>query len=640
MFCFAQTGPGGVGATDGTSNLIVWLKADSGPNITNTAINGIKVNTWTDHAGYNVIGLPNDTDHRPTLKFNEINEIYPSFSLDGKDDFSQLSIIESDIDIDSQDNQIIDPFSTKNNFTILFVARADVIHDTDPMTASEDGNLNGLDYQKYVLAPTHRNGNDAGFGVSLGTNGIAIYEFGSNYFPALNVVNNSPDYNIENQFHIYMIEVIEKKSVISMDGQIIGEGLVSSVDNLFIPNEIGGGITNALAFVDNYFEGDLAELIMFSNNINTTEEIVIQNYLSAKYNIELAANDRYKMDDVANGNFDHDVAGIGRTNFNDVLLTSKGPGIVCISNATDLDDDEFLFWGKNSANINALALEVPLGAASMLASKWAVTEEGDVGNQDVCLSFNMFAGANPKDFRLVIDTNGDGSFLDEDIPENYPVGFVDINTATSEITFKNQNLSSGSMFTFASKNPLEALPVALTSFRANTVANKEIQLNWTTESETDNQFFIIERSVDLRNYELIGQAAGNGTTELTNYYQLLDKQPIRGDNYYRLKQVDSDGTYSYSNIIKATIEVRNEDIFLYPNPTLNELSIDLPNAAIGKVSIEIFNVNGKLVFIENLEQNNVSKININPTLAPGIYFLRLRTKNYIHSKSFVVANEN
>ena len=658
IFSLAQTGPGGSGSTDGSSNLVVWLKADKGSNITPTAINGIKVNAWADQAGYQVVGIPSQLEQRPTFKFNAINDVYPIISFDGKNDFFQLFIQEDDEENDDDDDQdddddddendeddddqdedqeIINPLDIKNNFTIIFVAKANVIHDTDPMTVIEDGNFHGLDFQKYVLAPTFKSGNNAGFGVSLGTNGIAAYEYGFNYFPAVNSINNNPPYFlIGNEFHIWKVEVVNKKSTIYMDGEFISEGVNSGIGNLFIPNEIGGGMTEALVNFDNFFEGELAELVIYANTINTSENIAIHNYLSAKYNIELTELNVYEMDSPNNGNFDHNVAGIGSSGVDDVLLGSKGTGIVCISNPSDLNEGEYMFWGTDKIEYNELSNETPEGAASMLATTWAVSEIGDIGQHDVCLNYDVFGDINPKDIRLVIDSNNDGSFLDETIPAELSESLVAIDEVTATITFKEQNLNNGDQFTFASKSTFIQLPVSLTSFRANVVENKKVDLAWVTESETDNQYFIVERSADSRIFSPIGMVEGNGTTQFTSQYQLQDSQPFRGDNYYRLKQIDLDGTFSYSNIIKASITIEKEDIFVYPNPTHSDLTIQLPNAAVGEILIQVYDATGQIVFTKTEPQDHLSNIRITTHLDTGIYMLRVRTKNFTSSKSFVV----
>src|SRR5690606_37109170 len=95
------------------------------------------------------------------------------------------------------------------------------------------------------------------------------------------------------------------------------------------------------------WDGDIAEVIAFNTAVNEAQRIIINNYLSAKYNLPLSEFDFYTMDDVGNGDYDHDVAGIGRVNALNQHTDARGSGIVRILNATNLDDDEFLIWGHD-----------------------------------------------------------------------------------------------------------------------------------------------------------------------------------------------------------------------------------------------------------------------------------------------------
>src|SRR5690606_25858411 len=89
------------------------------------------------------------------------------------------------------------------------------------------------------------------------------------------------------------------------------------------------------------FGGYMSEIIIYRKSLNITERIIVNNYLSAKYNIPLSSNDLYLMDNPANGNYDHDVAGIGRLTASDLSNDGKGSGIVRILNPTNLGNNEF-----------------------------------------------------------------------------------------------------------------------------------------------------------------------------------------------------------------------------------------------------------------------------------------------------------
>ena len=95
---------------------------------------------------------------------------------------------------------------------------------------------------------------------------------------------------------------------------------------------------------------------------------------------------------------------------------------------------------------------------------------------------------------------------------------------------------------------LAPLPVELIDFRAKEDAQQNVVLLWTTESESNNMHFVIERAADGRNFEMLETVNGNGTTTALQNYSYVDTKPI-AFAYYRLKQVDYDGSFEYSNVV-------------------------------------------------------------------------------------------
>jgi hypothetical protein len=106
---------------------------------------------------------------------------------------------------------------------------------------------------------------------------------------------------------------------------------------------------------------------------------VVQNYLAAKYGVSLVANDLYRQDDVANGDYDYEVAGIGRVDASNQHLDAKGTGLVRINAADDLDDSEFLFWGHDNDELRATNTDVPIGVLRRLERVWRVSELNQSG---------------------------------------------------------------------------------------------------------------------------------------------------------------------------------------------------------------------------------------------------------------------
>jgi hypothetical protein len=108
------------------------------------------------------------------------------------------------------------------------------------------------------------------------------------------------------------------------------------------------------------------------------------------------------------------------------------------------------------------------------------------------------------------------------------------------------------------------LPIELSSFTANARDGK-VFLNWTTDSEINNDFFQVQRSQDGAEFESISRIAGAGTTALEKTYQAIDAAPYAGRSYYRLVQTDFDGTKTYSWIVAVELDLPDM-LMLYPNP--------------------------------------------------------------------------
>lgn len=110
-----------------------------------------------------------------------------------------------------------------------------------------------------------------------------------------------------------------------------------------------------------------------------------------------------------------------------------------------------------------------------------------------------------------------------------------------------------------------ALPVTLLSFTAKPEGDR-VQLAWSTTSELNAQRFIVERSTDLAEYVPIGEIAAKGTTNSRQNYSLTDIQPLPGNNYYRLRQIDHDGTSQVFKPVAAVVSVDDVAAVVYPNP--------------------------------------------------------------------------
>jgi len=188
-------------------------------------------------------------------------------------------------------------------------------------------------------------------------------------------------------------------------------------------------------------------------------------------------------------------------------------------------------------------------------------------------------------------------------------------------------------------NPSVPLPIELLSFNARWNAGV-VDLTWSTASETNNDFFVIERAseqLDWRPIETI-TGAGNSTTRIN--YATVDPQPLPGLSYYRLKQVDFDGTYSYSEVraIRNMQEADEDHAFLFPNPAYNGRTFVRIPASFAEfpVQLRLFDMQGKLVWSKQSTRNE-ALIEVNYGALPsGMYLLQLQSELFSETKKLVV----
>ncbi|MGB3546215.1 MAG: T9SS type A sorting domain-containing protein [Saprospiraceae bacterium] len=143
------------------------------------------------------------------------------------------------------------------------------------------------------------------------------------------------------------------------------------------------------------------------------------------------------------------------------------------------------------------------------------------------------------------------------------------------------------------------LPVDFLSFTARN-DNAAVVLDWSTATETDNDYFAVERSADGRDWSELNRVSGQGTTELVNEYQYRDLEPLSGRSLYRLRQVDYDGAYAYSALVSVTRGGKNdgEAISVFPNPvTTGQLTAELSGdwTAGADLTLELHDLAGRII---------------------------------------------
>jgi len=150
---------------------------------------------------------------------------------------------------------------------------------------------------------------------------------------------------------------------------------------------------------------------------------------------------------------------------------------------------------------------------------------------------------------------------------------------------------------------------------------------WVTASEINNDYFVIERSTNANDWIPLDSVDGAGNSNAVLSYNYLDNNPYSGTSYYRLKQVDFDGTTSYSNIEVVNFE-GVEIVSLFPNPSSGEVSISIKSSETGTLELKAYDSVGKLVSNEVFQVNEgVSNINTQINAADGKYFISAMMSN-------------
>ncbi len=197
-----------------------------------------------------------------------------------------------------------------------------------------------------------------------------------------------------------------------------------------------------------------------------------------------------------------------------------------------------------------------------------------------------------------------------------------------------------------------AVPVELLSFTAGLINNK-VELNWKTATEKNNRGFEIERQnvkttgqKGTAGWEKIGFVEGNGTTVQTHSYSFSDNNPAAGNYSYRLKQIDFDGSYEYSDVVGVTVNtvLKYNLSQNYPNPfnPATQISYSIPSA--GFVTLKVYDVLGNevAVLVNEEKPAGVYTLNFNARsvdgqeLSSGVYLYRLKAGDYSSTKKLIL----
>ena len=596
FYVSAQTGPGGVG--NSASN-VLWLSADNevynnaGTVLASTTDN---VQQWNDRSGNSRNASQAVAVYRPNYITNSINGLPCIRFSAGNDHIMSTGV------------------STANVASVWVVAAYASLPSSNPgiiLGAPAATGTNVAPGNKTIGMWVNSGGSTQVWGRGIQSNGTSrdisqTTTLNSNTFYCINSIYRSA--TSINQF---------------VNGSAAGfnnshNGTLSSWTDITLGRQ-----------ANESWNGDIGEVIFYNIEVNTAQQIIIDNYLAAKYGLTLSGNDLYNKDNGANGNFDFDVAGIGRVDATNSHNNSQGSGIVRILNPSNLGNDEFLFWGHNNGSLQATNLtDVPTGVQGRMDRVWRVSEVNasstavNVGNIDIQFDLANLGAVTATDLRLLVDTDNDGVFTDETGISGATLvsGTVYQFSGVSAIT-NNVRFSLGTI------NKIQTpLPIELVSFTANFIEDKYVELKWATATEKNNAYFEIQRSVDGLDWETIATKQGSGNSSTWKKYSFVDEHPYNLKSYYRIQQVDIDKQTTQSPTVIIDLEGKlDSEIDIYPNPSYGQITVQ--GNAEELASIEIMDATGRLLDLSEIKTHvTKNKITLNiESWKPGVYFLR--TKN-------------
>jgi len=192
------------------------------------------------------------------------------------------------------------------------------------------------------------------------------------------------------------------------------------------------------------------------------------------------------------------------------------------------------------------------------------------------------------------------------------------------------NITSGNITSFKTKfaigYPPSPLPIELTGFSA-TISESHVVCEWSTASEVNNNYFTLERSTDGVHFDSLLSVDGAGNSTQALYYRAVDNNPLNGDSYYRLKQADFDGQFSYSEI--EHVHFGNSDSYvLYPNPSNGKFFISNEGTENWKdVQVRVRDMNGQEVQFRGKDTDDIQNPGVmlepDSALSDGTYVVSI-----------------
>lgn len=390
----------------------------------------------------------------------------------------------------------------------------------------------------------------------------------------------------------------------------------SLAGNLFI-----GGYTNG---TNRYAAVKQSEVVVLGSALSVTRRTLLESNQGTYYNI-VPSNNKYTAP-AANA-YRLYMNGVGRESSTDSVAGTRsttGMGITIGTGATDFlkDNGDYLTYAMDCPAVAISTLNLPATVTERWYNDWYLNKT-DVGSNNGTITF--FFDFSDYGFSI---TPGPGTAGNYDLlVRNTPSGTFSIVAGTTRSVVGDRirfavdasNIPTDCYYTVGTRNTSASpLPVELVSFGVSCV-NGKVEVDWITAAQYHNNYFSVERSSNGIDFESLGTVKGAGTAARRMSYSFMDENPLQGLAYYRLTQVDFDG--SQKSFPLSVVNCRHAEVPLsiYPNPTTGDFT--LAGARPGS-KVSIYNQLGLLVYEQVCHQSREKFVLHLPN---GVYFVKVES---------------
>ncbi|MBL7919982.1 MAG: T9SS type A sorting domain-containing protein [Bacteroidia bacterium] len=603
VFLFSQTGPAGVG-TSATN--VFWLKADAG---TSSSVNATPISSWNDASGNGMNVAQTVAVQQPSFAANVING-FPAIQFDNNGASGQNDKMLG------PDSPILDNTA---GYTFFTVSRPQNFGDARVLVSKRTT-------------------------VSVDQSFMLFYYTSNKFYVDIQTTNDryatNTVYTVNNN---YLIDVVYDGTLTSANrSKTYNEqalDITATETSSFVPDNASPIIIGTTDASDpRPYGGYISEIIIYRQALTTAPKIIVDNYLSAKYNIALSANDKYTGDNPGNGNYDREVAGIGKesTGSNPSFSASISGGLTVSSNS-GLDNGDYILAGHASLANYQTTVDIG-GISGPNPARWLRIWYADVTNTSTTINTNVefdmsdggvgtVALGPTNNYVLLFRASQTGNWTE----------VATANTITGDrIIFNNFVFIDDGYYTIGTKNyNVSPLPINLVSFEANRILDK-VALSWTTFGEKENDKFIIQKTKNGLDFEEVVVVPGAGTNSALIKYNQTDYAPYEGVSYYRLAHVSKSGKIDYSQLVAVDFyTTKDGSIKAYcdMNGKAGVSFVDLD----GDMVVTVNDLDGKLLHTEiitNISNDIFYPLKLSPV--SGMYIISARQADKVYSQKIII----